>query len=517
MKKCIVVLFFMNLNWHVSAQTISVEKQKIQALLEGFMEAIQTRDSGLMYSFFADVPVTWVGVWRPATQHRRLSKDSQAAEFRISDFKTWFRSITTGLPRKELFRNAVIVEDGTIGSVTFDYSFWTNEKKGNWGKESWGMIKQKGEWKIASVLFSMDLESVKSENDDKQILEEIRNSKIESYMQSIAESMHFQGTVLVAKGDSIIHHAAYGMFDIENRIPNEVNTQFLIGSLTKSFVAIAIMKLVEDKKVDLQLPVVTYLPALKKELASGLTIHYLLKQQSGLERSFDNLTEYTIMDITAAELLDIINKSKRSFEPGTKYEYTNINYALLAMIIESVTGMDYHQYLKQNIFDVAGMKHTGMERLTNMPTNRANGYRTVNGIFRRVHNVVSYAYGAGDIYSTAFDIFKWSKALRELRLLNRVSLSNMLTPSGKNWGYYGYGFRIQPYQTANDQNSAGKMIRHGGTMNGFISNYHFYEDDNLTVVILSNYRDIPIRNITYQLKELALGYKLGERKNKYKE
>ncbi|WP_133475426.1 serine hydrolase domain-containing protein [Sediminibacterium goheungense] len=499
-----------------SQDSINTQKE-INMLLQGFMKAIETRDSVSMYSFFADVPVTWVGVWKPLSYQQRLLKDERALSVRPSDFKTWFRSVASSGFKQEKFRNPVIVADDFVGSVTFDYSFWVNGKKGNWGKESWGLIKQHNGWKIASVVFSIELDAVKKEKEEPPSVPEIKNGKMESYMQSILADTHFQGTVLVARGDVIIHHAAYGMFDEENSIPNTIHTQFLIGSLTKSFVAIAAMKLVEEKKLDLNEPIASYLPGLNKELSDGVTIHHLMQQQSGLETSFDNLTEYEIMDITPAELLAIINKSKRRFKAGEKYEYTNLNYTVLAMIIESVTGMRYQQYLQTTIFDKAGMQQTGIERMVNTPTNRAIGYRTINGIRRRVHNAVSYAFGAGDIYSTTGDLFRWRQALSNLSILNGESLSTMLTGAGKEWGYYGYGFRIQPYQTAVNDRAEGKLIRHGGTMNGYTSNFHFYQDDQLTVIVLSNYRDVPIRRITYNLKEIALGFDAGQRKNIHEE
>lgn len=519
LRRFIYIILFLSFGIHVAcfSQSNASSHKEINILLSDFMKAIQNRDSVSMYSFFADVPVTWVGVWKPATQKQRLQKDKTALGYKVSDFKTWFRAVSASGSKEEKFRNPVIVVDESIGSVTFDYSFWVNGKKGNWGKESWGLIKQNGAWKIASVLFSMDLESVNSEPNDSHVIREIKNERMEAYMQSILNDTHFQGTVLVAKGDSVIHHSAYGMFDVEKGIPNTIHTQFLIGSLTKSFVAVAVMKLVEEEKVDLFAPIAIYLPNLKNELSDGLTIHHLLKQQSGLEASFDNLTEYEIMDITPAELLAIINTSKRSFKPGEKYQYTNINFALLAMMIEAVTGTSYQQYLQQSIFNKADMQYTGIERLIHVPANRAIGYRKVNGIFRRVHNSVAYAFGAGDIYSTASDLFKWKNKLTRLELINGQSLSAMFDGAGKDWGYYGYGFRIQPYQSLQEEKGGGYLIRHGGTMNGFISNFHYYRNDDLTVIILSNYRDIPIRRITYQLKELALGFGAEERKNKYEE
>ena len=87
----------------------------------------------------------------------------------------------------------------------------------------------------------------------------------------------------------------------------------------------------------------------------------------------------------------------------------------------------------------------------------------------------------------------------------------------EDWGYYGYGFRIQPYQRSSGHMNAGTLIRHGGTMNGYISNYHYYKEDDLTVILLCNNRDIPIRRITYNLKEIAIGEQKASRINKYKE
>lgn len=227
----------------------------------------------------------------------------------------------------------------------------------------------------------------------------------------------------------------------------------------------------------------------------------------------DNLTEYEIMDITPLELLEIINKSKRNFNPGEKHEYSNINYCLLAMVIEKVTGKTYQAYLQESIFTPVGMKNTGMERLLNIPANRAIGYRMINNQFRRVQNVVSYAFGSGDIYSTAIEIYNWGRAVHSGKLVNAESLAKMFDGGTKDWGYYGYGFRIQGYQRSPLLQTPGTLIRHGGTMNGFTSNYHYYKEDDLTIIILSNYRNIPIRTLSYHLKEIILDSEPGKRKN----
>jgi CubicO group peptidase (beta-lactamase class C family) len=516
-KHLVIILYFIVCNT-CFAQSGGIEnRQQIIDLLQTFMKSIENKDSITMYSLFADAPVTWVGVYQPLTQKARNEADASANGYKVSDYKTWFRSVAGNSRRSELFSNPVIVEDGTIGSVTFDYSFWTNEKKGNWGKESWGLIKVNDKWKIASVIFSIESEKIREQPEEISDKIEIKNEGIERYIKASVENNHFQGTILVAKGDSIVHMSAYGMYDVENKIPNTLGTQFLIGSLTKSFVAVGIMQLVEQGLVDLTAPLLQYIPNLKPELAHGLTVHHLLKQQSGLVPSLDPLTNYEIFDITPSELLEIINTSKRSFNPGTKHQYSNINYTLLAMVIENVTNRKYQDYLQEKTFTSVSMNSTGMERLLNIPPNRAMGYRDIKGTFRRAQNVVSYSMGSGDIYSTITDLYKWSKAVQGNKLVSQKTKNTIFDGGNKDWGYYGYGFRIQPYQSVTGSKDPGKLIRHGGTMNGFISNYHYYEKDELTVIILSNYRNIPIRKMTYEIKEIALGTYEQKRDNIFEE
>lgn len=496
MKKVVILLLVIVQSFTGHSQS---DVKEIEKLLQTFMTAISSRDSVTMYSLFVDAPVTWVGAWQEASLKSR-SGASTAKPYKVSDYKIWFRSVMSSGYKEELFSNPVIVQDGTVGSVTFDYSFWVDKKKGNWGKESWGLVKVNNQWKIASVIFSMELEKVRKQD----AVNEIIHPEINGYLKSYADTADFNGVVLVAKGDAILHLAAYGYFDAENKITNQLSTQFLVGSLTKSFTAVGIMQLVDKGKIDLHAPLQQYIPNLSPALAKNLTVHHLLKQQLGLTVFIDDITEVEIMDISSKELLNIINKSSRRFKPGSKHEYSNINYTLLAMVIENVSGMSYADYMQDCIFIPLHMTQSGIERLTNIPPQRAIGYRDILGMKRRVQNVVSYALGSGDIYSTASDLFKWSHALQNGDLLTSKSKALLLEGGAKDWGYYGYGFRMQPYQQAKDVAKPGLLIRHGGTMNGFISNYHYYKQDDLTVIIVSNYRNTPIRSLTYRIKEVIV-------------
>lgn len=343
------------------------------------------------------------------------------------------------------------------------------------------------------------------------------SEKIDAHINKYVLNEDFQGTVLVARKGKIIHKAAYGMSDREKKLQNTLDTQFFIGSLTKSFVAVTVMQMVEAGLLDLHAPIKKYIPELKDELSEGLTIHFLLKNQSGLAPSFNFLTDYENKDVTPKELLEIINKTSRSFTPGSKYEYSNLNYTLCAIALEKVTGKNYSQILQERTFDPLKMSRSGVERLSNRPSNRASGYRKKTPGIEQDENVVSYAYvvsyslGSGDIYSTAEDLFKWDQALYTDKLISEKSKKLIFASESEKFGYYGYGFRIQEYQRGIKSKNKGTLVRHGGTMNGFMSNLHRYLDDELTVIILGNIRSFSIRDLTFEIKEIVLGFEPGIR------
>lgn len=141
------------------------DKIELQNVLDTFMSSLKTKDSTRLYSLFYEGQVTWVGVYKDKTQQKRLENNPNAQNYKTADYKTWFRSTTKGSIKEEKFYNVNIDTDGSIASVTFDFSFWAGGKKGLWGKESWGLVKIDDEWKITSVIFSMEQENIFPEPD----------------------------------------------------------------------------------------------------------------------------------------------------------------------------------------------------------------------------------------------------------------------------------------------------------------------------------------------------------------
>lgn len=333
----------------------------------------------------------------------------------------------------------------------------------------------------------------------------VRSAAFDAIVERAVAAEQFRGVVLVAQHGKLLHRAAYGWADAENRRANTLATRFLIGSLTKSFTAIAVLQGVEQGKLDLHQPIGRYLPGLRRDLGEQLTLHHLLKHQSGLPTHLERLVEQAERPVSSAEMLTIINTSTLAFAPGSRYEYGNLGYHLAALVLESVSGRDYASVIQQQILAPSDMRDSGIERFGQRPPQRANGYAKTALWIRPDENNVSWAFGTGDIYSTADDLLKWDRALFSHVLLNPTNTARLFASESAERGSYGYGFRVQPYQRGHGHSTPGTLVRHGGSMDGFLANYHHYKEDELTVIVLGNIRPFDIRQLSFALKEAALG------------
>lgn len=172
MKKTLLafaLLFFSaNLLQAQTTNSTTEHQTAITKVLQSFMHCMTTKDSTTFYNLFYDGPVAWVGVYQTATQQKRSNSNPGIADHKLSDYKSWFRSIIQGSPKEEKFYNVQINTDGHVAAVTFDFSYWAGGKKGIWGKETWGMVRINNEWKITSVLFSIQQENIVSEPERRQ-------------------------------------------------------------------------------------------------------------------------------------------------------------------------------------------------------------------------------------------------------------------------------------------------------------------------------------------------------------
>lgn len=314
----------------------------------------------------------------------------------------------------------------------------------------------------------------------------------------------FNGTVLVAKKGEILYQGAFGYANFDKKIKNTIETKFLIGSATKSFTAIAIMQAREKGLINLHTPIKKYIPELNEELGN-LTLHFLMKNSSGLPVHLNRITELQYRDISSKELIELYNTVQLAFKPGSKYDYSNLNYQLCAIVLERVTGKSYKQFMEDHIFKPLKMYNSGIERTHEIAKDKALGYDINDGKFvKSDDNYMSYAMGGGDIYANALDIQKWNSALYTNRLVNKKSKQLLFDGKPNEFGTYGYGFKVKEYARSSDIKSIGKLVRHGGSMYGYICNFNRYLDDEVIIIVLGNIRPYPTMEITVAIEKLLV-------------
>jgi len=327
-------------------------------------------------------------------------------------------------------------------------------------------------------------------------------SEIDKKLETYYKNQAFNGNILIAKGGKILYEASYGFANQKLGIKNQSESKFLIGSATKSFTAIAILQAFERGLLDLHTPIQKYLPELNNGVGK-LTLHHLMKNSSGLPVHLNRVTELSYRDISSRELIQLYQTLSLSFAPGSQYEYSNLNYQLCALVLERVSGLSYQEYLQQYVFRPLNMNNSGVERTKQVAIDKAIGYQLEEAkLVEAQRNYMSYAMGGGDIYSTALDLLKWDQALYTETLLSPASKELLFDGQEGQFGTYGYGFKVKVYERGSGVYPEGKLVRHGGSMFGYICNIHRYLDDQVCIIVLGNMRPYPTMEITLVIEDL---------------
>lgn len=326
-------------------------------------------------------------------------------------------------------------------------------------------------------------------------VEEI-SSKAADYFRIQNELGRFSGAVLIGFKGKIIFEKGYGLANYELQVPITPRTKFRLGSLTKAFTAAAILQLAEKGKLKLEDPVARFLPDYPQ--AEKITIHHLLTHTSGIP-NFTALAEYQKFKLNPTTLNGTINLFRPlplDFEPGTKFRYSNSNYILLTAIIEKVSGRSYADYLRENIFLPLNMLDTCYDDQNMIIKYRARGYSLRDGdLINAPHIDMSVPAGAGGLLSTVEDLFAWDQGLRSERILSAFSREKMFTPFLSD---YAYGWEIKKID--------GRLLaQHGGSIEGFLSQMVRFLDDNLCLIILSNFDFAPLSQFTKDMMAFLLG------------
>jgi len=314
---------------------------------------------------------------------------------------------------------------------------------------------------------------------------------IQSYLEA-CEVYGWSGVVLVEQRGKELVHAGFGLADRASGRRNDEDTLFELASITKPITAAAILSLTDDGKLDLDDSIAEHLPGVP-DSAKGITVRHLLAHTSGMPRS---ATDGRGDDLEAA-VKAYLGKGPL-VAPGSKFEYWNGGYALLAGIIEEVSGKPYTDVLRKRVFAPAKMKQSGFTG-DDVPANRqAIGYE--EGKASRLateHPYGSYGWhyrGMGGVVTTAGDLGRFVASLLDGDLLEHKTLGEMVKHTK---GTYGLGWHSR-WSFGN-----GYQISHGGDVRGFHSHVQAFQDGTLTIVVLSNVSGVPPWSLVGNIAALA--------------
>jgi CubicO group peptidase (beta-lactamase class C family) len=320
-----------------------------------------------------------------------------------------------------------------------------------------------------------------------------RAEKIGELLSSYHELELFNGAALVASNGEIIFRSGFGLANMEWDIPNETDTKFRLGSLTKQFTSMLVMQLVAEGALSLDSKVVDVLPYYRQDTGSQITVHHLLSHTSGLPgytrppgvesdpaRDPDETEEY-VKTYCSGDL---------EFEPGSRYRYSNTGYRLLGAIVEMVAGTSYEQLLQEKIFKPLGMEDSGYDHDDTIIKRRAAGYyKWWNGGFRHAPYVdMTIPYAAGALYSTVDDLVRWDRALGGDTLLPPRWKAKMFEPVLND---YAYGWSVKTLPIGFEEADR-TVISHNGGINGFHTTIARIREDGYLVVLLNNTGSAPM-------------------------
>jgi len=341
-----------------------------------------------------------------------------------------------------------------------------------------------------------------------------KSKQIDELLSKYNQYDQFNGSALVAENGKVILKKGYGSANMEWNIPNQPDTKFRLGSITKQFTALLIVKLAEEGKIKLDVPITTYLPDYPKENGDKITINNLLSHTSGIPNytSAPNfLKEKAKNPYSPADFVKTFSSLPLEFKPGEKFAYSNSGYFLLGYIIEKITGKTYEQYLQEIIFTPLKMVNSGYDHSDIIIKNRAAGYeKQGKKIVNASYLDMSIPYAAGSLYSTVEDLYLWDQALYTNKLLSEKSMESLFKPyilMGD--GGYGYGWFLSEINVGTKKV---KLIEHGGGINGFNTNISRIPSDKILIVLLNNTGRAVLSEMTENIRNILYNQPIDQPK-----
>ncbi|MFP2926183.1 serine hydrolase domain-containing protein [Pyxidicoccus sp. 3LG] len=311
-----------------------------------------------------------------------------------------------------------------------------------------------------------------------------RPAAVDALFADYARPEHPGASVVVIHDGQVALSRAYGLAHLGERAPATPESNFRLASLSKQFTAMAILRLVEDGKLDLDDRVVDLLPGFPAYLHE-VRLRHLLQHTSGIWDYEDFVPGTHPVQVKDRDVLELLSRKDRTyFPPGSAVRYSNSAYAVLALVVEYVSGKSFARFLHERVFTPAGMPSTvAHEEGISTVQRRAYGYTTgPEGFIPRDQSPTSAVLGDGGIYTSVVDLVAWDRALDTHALVSAESQKLAWTPAtlpdGAS-GRYGFGWFV-------DEDGGRRRLSHHGETCGFTNAIVKYPDQRLTVIVLTN-------------------------------
>jgi CubicO group peptidase (beta-lactamase class C family) len=308
--------------------------------------------------------------------------------------------------------------------------------------------------------------------------------KLDQLFSDMNRQNMFNGSVIVAKAGKILFRKSIGYSNKEAQVSLTDSSMFQLASVSKVITATAVLLLHERHQLDIELPFASYFPDFPYP---AVRIKDLLNHRSGLPNYIYTLNSEICrpnyqMNNTEMYTCFIGKHTQPYLHPDRRFNYSNTNYALLALLVEKTSGRSFSQFLKEELFVPLGMKNTAT--ITDINLHAPNITHPYDARWRPVaFDASDFVLGDKSIYSTPFDLFLFSEALYQNRIIRPETQQLAYTAFSreKKMTNYGYGWRMKDFT-----DPVKKEVYHNGWWHGYRSSFHRRLHDTLTVVILSN-------------------------------
>jgi CubicO group peptidase (beta-lactamase class C family) len=347
---------------------------------------------------------------------------------------------------------------------------------------------------------------------------QVTASQIEPIFAKFTSTREPGCAVLVIRDGKAVFRKGYGVTDLRSLHAIGPDTNFRLASLTKQFTATAIMLLAHDGKLRYDDHLSDVFPDFP-DYGKAITIRHLLNHTSGLidyedimEKQHPGVPDEKIPQIKDAEVLELMKlQTGTKFAPGTRWEYSNSGYIVLAMVVEKRSAMGFSDFLRERIFKPLEMNETiAYEKGKNEVANRSYGHtRNAVGWRETDQSSTSATLGDGGVYTSLNDLEKWDRALAGHTLLSAKEMASALTPPATASGrlekpdgsvapFYGFGWFLDPYR-------GHRRYSHYGETVGFRTAIQRFPDDHLTVIVMANRAEVEAPALAEQVANLYLG------------